>query len=96
MSSMLDREFLSINEAAGIVPGRPHVSTIWRWINRGVRGVKLKTWLIGGLRVTSKEALEQFFAMLNPDDKSLHGTSTIKRRELAIKAAERELDEDGI
>lgn len=41
-------------------PGRPHIATCWRWINRGVRGVKLETVLIGGRRFTSLEALQRF------------------------------------
>jgi hypothetical protein len=32
---------LSLTEAAALLPGRPHVSTLHRWRLRGVRGVKL-------------------------------------------------------
>ncbi len=38
----------------------PHVSTIYRWRLRGIRGVKLETFLIGGRRYTSVEAIERF------------------------------------
>jgi len=42
-----------------------HLSTIHRWRLRGVRGVKLQTWLIGGRRFTSEEALREFIAATN-------------------------------
>lgn len=39
-----------INEIPSHVPGRTHIATCWRWIQRGCRGVKLETVLIGGKR----------------------------------------------
>jgi hypothetical protein len=44
---------------------RVHVSTVWRWITRGLRGVKLETVKIGGTTCTSEEALRRFFAALS-------------------------------
>lgn len=41
---------------------RVHISTVFRWRQRGARGVKLETVLIGGNRYTSVEALHRFFA----------------------------------
>lgn len=57
----------SLTEAAKWVPrrrgGRPcHVSTLWRWARRGIRGVKLETIDIGGTSCTSREALDRFYA----------------------------------
>jgi hypothetical protein len=46
--------------------GRPvNASTLWRWAVSGLRGVKLESALLGGVRVTSKEALARFFAAVN-------------------------------
>ena len=43
--------------------GRPiNRSTAHRWRTRGVRGEKLETVLCGGVRFTSVEGLERFFA----------------------------------
>lgn len=39
-----------------------HPSTLHRWRQRGIRGVRLETLLIGGARYTSTEALSRFFA----------------------------------
>ena len=36
-------------------------STCHRWRLRGCRGVRLETLLVGGIRVTSVEALQRFF-----------------------------------
>ena len=41
---------------------RVHRSTVHRWHLRGCRGVKLETLMVGGVRHTSHEALERYFA----------------------------------
>jgi hypothetical protein len=51
---------LSINEIAKLVPGRPHTATIWRWITRGVKGRKLASITVGGRRLVTLAALEEF------------------------------------
>ena len=37
-----------------------HISTIHRWRARGIRGHKLETILVGGVRYTSLEAVNRF------------------------------------
>jgi hypothetical protein len=39
---------------------RPHPVTCWRWSKKGIAGVKLQTWMIGGRRLTTLEAVQQF------------------------------------
>jgi len=56
----LKEKLLSVSEAVKIIPGRPHLSTVWRWISNGVGGVRLETVQIGGRRYTSIEAIERF------------------------------------
>jgi hypothetical protein len=51
---------LTLEEARKRCPTRPNLSTIWRWAIRGVRGVKLETYIFAGRRLTSVEALERF------------------------------------
>ncbi|MBL8841268.1 MAG: DUF1580 domain-containing protein [Planctomycetes bacterium] len=65
----LDERTLSLPEAAKFVPRRRAgrkvaTSTLYRWITRGVRGVRLESMAAGGGLVTSREALERFFATL--------------------------------
>jgi hypothetical protein len=35
-------------------------STVWRWTMRGLRGVRLETYSIGGRRFTTREAFDRF------------------------------------
>ena len=74
---------------------RPHVSTIFRWALRGVRGIRLETIRIGGTLCTSEEALVRFFQRLSGEEPALPTkTSRARRREIA--RAERELERAGI
>ena len=71
----LGSDTFPLTEAARRIPRlrndrRVSVSTLWRWAFRGLRGVRLETTLIGGVRVTSAEALRQFFAALNCPSRS--------------------------
>ena len=46
-------------------PGRARSlapSTLWRWHRKGISGVRLETICLGGIRYTSVEALQRFFA----------------------------------
>jgi hypothetical protein len=69
----------------------------YRWIYTGVRGEKLETFFIGGLRYTSKEALERFFTAIKAAaDGEIAPARTPRQREQAIRRAELELDREGI
>jgi hypothetical protein len=50
-----------VKDAVEKASGRtPHAATIHRWVKRGVRGIKLETVILGGLRFTSVEAVHRF------------------------------------
>lgn len=91
-----------LKDAANQLPNRPHVSTLWRWHKRGVRGIRLETVVIGGQRYTSSEAVQRFVdATTAAHDRgaALPSTpinETLRRRRAAIERAERELAEAGI
>jgi hypothetical protein len=70
-----------------------HVATIHRWRLRGVRGVRLETYCLGGLRFTTAPALERFAAACTAaaDGITAQPIRTTRQREAAIAAAEREL-----
>ena len=60
-------------EAPKHIPGRPHISTLHRWRLRGVRGRRLETFLTGGRRFTTIEAIARF---LHPgDSESVNATA---------------------
>lgn len=42
--------------------GNPSPASIWRWTRKGVRGVKLQAWLIGGRWHTTLAAAAEFVA----------------------------------
>ena len=66
MANLLRRieELLSLAEASRLLPNRPHVSTLWRWCRRGVKGVRLQTVIVGGRRYTTAAFLSDFVAQL--------------------------------
>jgi hypothetical protein len=92
----LSERLLTLSAAAREIPGPTgrglHVATLWRWAHRGVRGVRLETVMVGGIRYTSREALERFVAATTA---AADGTNPVirtpKQRQRAIEAAEREL-----
>lgn len=68
----------TITEATKIFPGRPHVATVWRWVNNGVRGLRLETIKVGGRRFTSHEAIERFIE---------RNTAAADGREIPVRSA---------
>ena len=86
---------LSLSDAAKTLPGRPHVSSLFRWRLRGIRGVTLETCLIGGRRFTSREALIRFAsrttAAASGEPPPLR---TPRQRERDVRRAEEELGID--
>jgi hypothetical protein len=97
MAISLDEKLVTLTEASKILPGRPHISSLWRWHRRGVRGVRLETLVVAGRRFTSLESLERFTAATTAAaDGQPMPTRTSKQREKAIAAAEAELAREGI
>jgi hypothetical protein len=92
----LSEHLLTLAAAARELPGSSgrgvHPSTVWRWAQRGVRGVRLETILVGGVRYTSREALERFVRTMTAsvDRVPLQPTSNSDRRQKEIELAERE------
>ena len=79
-----------INQVPKHLPGRPDVSTVYRWLNSG----KLESVMIGGRRWTSLEAIARFV------DCSTNGSATpsevSERRKQEIAKAEAKLEASGI
>lgn len=93
---------IPLSVAARQVPNRNGgrgicAATIWRWAQRGLKGVRLETVMVGGLRMTSVEALGRFFAASTAAaDGTPLPARTSAQRERAIAAAEKELAAAGI
>lgn len=94
-----DDDRLTLSQAAATLPGHPHLSTLQRWRLHGVRGVKLRTELVGGRRYTTRGWLREFCAAT-----TVAGERGIARPNLAAtlrcdrsaRAAEAELDRAGL
>ncbi len=90
---------IPIADVPAHIPTRPHIATVWRWIQKGIRGVPLETSLIGGRRFTSEEALQRFFERSNASTKRSGSltrpaqSAASKARQSAIELAEREFVE---
>ncbi len=80
MNSDRKTELLTFSEARKIIPGRPDLSTIHRWANQGIKGIRLRTLKVGGRRFVSKAEIEVFIAALNKNsDSHLYQQPRLKR-----------------
>ncbi|WP_442485133.1 DUF1580 domain-containing protein [Aeoliella sp. SH292] len=74
-----------------------NVSTVWRWAQRGVRGVRLETLCIGGRRFTTNEAWGRFVDLTT---RVATGQAAIPcvpdQRDREIAEAEAFLDAEGV
>lgn len=90
---------IPINQAPKHFPGRPNVSSVYRWFGKGSRGARLETIVVGAKRYTSIEAIERFIERTtanSPGAVAPLSRPTSRQREAAIRKAERELAKAGI
>ncbi len=59
-----------------------HVSTVWRWIHRGIRGRRLETVRVGGRRYVLRETLESFLISGSADASETPGTPPMPTQRL--------------
>ena len=95
-------EIITLGQAARAVkPSGVSPATFARWLQRGVRihgtdqRVRPATIRISGRRLTSVEAMRDFFAAQNPDQQPATGI-TAKQRQRQSEAARHELEKIGI
>ena len=75
--------------------GRPvHVSAVFRWASRGLRGHRLETARCGGVLCTTRSAVTRFYASLSCV--ACGGQVTPLRRHAALAAAESHLAASGL
>lgn len=81
-------EVISLSEAPKRLPGRPHISTLYRWAQR--RNRPLETLKLGGRVYTSVEALTRFAEQRNgPSSTSANAepSASLARAEALLDAA---------
>jgi hypothetical protein len=67
MKDRYDAKSFPLTDAPKHFTTHPSMNTLRRWALPGVRGVRLRTWLVGGRRYTSEEAIEEFLDRLNEE-----------------------------
>ena len=85
-------QHVSLKDAPAVIPGRPHISTVFRWTQRARD--PLETFKCGGRTFTTREAITRFIAKCS--DPGAVETSPTKRRRRDIATAEAELAAAGI
>lgn len=58
-------DLVKLTDLTAILPGKPHISTIRRYVAEGVRGHRLQTVRVGGRRFVSPEAINEFIKATN-------------------------------
>ena len=83
-------DYITMTEAAKCSPGRPHISTIWRWARKGVKArngtrINLEHIRAGGRLFTTEVSLERFFKAVAEADRTYFAreSTTILRRPTA-------------
>ena len=96
MIDMQTDSLVHLREVPDLLPRRRgrkvHLSTVYRWTDRGVGGTKLETLKVGGVAYTSQEALARFIAELSGETPPRNAEAPTHED---LRAA-RELDDDGI
>jgi hypothetical protein len=65
MLSISDDNLIPLSQVPRLFPPRAngktvHISAVYRWAQRGVRGVRLETLKVGGTSYTSMDAVQRF------------------------------------
>lgn len=76
---------IAVEKATG---RRPHLTTCLRWTTRGVSGIKLESFVLGGRRLTSEEAVLRFMDAVT-EVKTVSAGSALSERLTSPRAAQR-------
>jgi Protein of unknown function (DUF1580) len=84
---------ITLAEVPQYVPKRHgkkvHYSTVYRWMTKGVRGKTLESFMVGGVRFTTVEAVHRFFELKS--DRQRHSEDS-----LLNQAIDEALTRDGV
>ena len=97
MIDLATENVMPLSEAARTLPGRPAVSSVWRWCQKGIAGVRLESLVVGGRRCVSTESLQRFAERVTAAKEGKRPPSrTSRQRQRAVAEAEKTLVEAGI
>lgn len=83
-------ELIRLTDIPKLLGIQKSYGALYRWVNQGIRGVKLKSQLIGGTRYTTKKDFDAFIAKINGKRRS---PATVK---IANATADAELEAMGL
>lgn len=91
-----NEQLISLRDVPKLLPARGngkrlHISAVYRWAQRGLRGNRLEVIRVGGTTYTSREALQRFAS--SPDAPFEHTTPNSLARQQQIDRALHRLDE---
>jgi hypothetical protein len=61
--------FITMSEAAQMLPDPPSMSTMLRWSTRGLNGLRLRTFKVGRQRLTTAQEMIQFITGQSEDNR---------------------------
>ncbi len=90
--SIQDADYLTMSQAAKLIPGTVHKNTLIRWCDRGFAGIILESYRCGNRRMTTVQAIDAFISATSRcNDPNPRRTTTS-----AHQRAEAELDALGV
>lgn len=95
----LEGKMMRVPIAVEIVTGeRPSPSKCWRWYMKGIQGIRLQTWLVGGKRLTTLAAVREWIQERTQQAAEEHVPSDgpVKPRQLDAATRERLEKELGV
>jgi hypothetical protein len=92
---LTSEQLVSLHDVPKLLPPRPngkrlHISAIYRWAQRGIRGTRLEVIRVGGTTYTSREALQRFSSPASAPDHTINHNTAARQRQ--IDQAVEELD----
>ena len=91
-----NEQLVSLRDVPKLLPARGngkrvHISAVYRWVQRGIRGTRLEVIRVGGTTYTSREALQRFASPTAEPHQAVNLNPTIRQRQ--IDRALKRLDE---
>lgn len=68
MITKTPEKYIPLAEAAKLFPARLHIATVYRWAQKGFRGIKLRSIRVGHRVYTTPEDVEAFLQAINQSD----------------------------
>ena len=93
-------KLVTLNQAVKLLPrvgGKQiHVSTLWRWCKKGLKGINLEYIRAGSKIITSREAIQRFFDVMTQLDEtqqqSFYKPKHLKKKTRSEKSRQREIE----